>query len=256
MQPLNRIDFVKLISIAGRFVPLLGFSNSLHGFHNYDVNKELSVHIFSKYLQFLDYRIKGEVAVQMGFSGVDLAVRPKGYVLPEQIKIDLPKAVSDINTAGSHCEMITTSIENINNSLDVDIIETATKQKINYYHANWFNYIAGKLFQEPIAIYKEQIKELSIFNSNYNIIGCYKKHEGKKEGVSFWEIKRILEYSDLNYFGTQNDIRHAKTEGDHSWISGFKLLYEHIKVIVLKGFNGVYLMVNGKLLTYQLIRVC
>ena len=66
----------------------------------------------------------------MGFSGVDLTVRPKGHVLPESVKTDLPKAVSDIKSAGSNCQMITTSIESVNNPLDVDIIKTAAEAEI------------------------------------------------------------------------------------------------------------------------------
>ena len=177
------------------------------------------------------------MAAEMGFSGVDLTVRPKGHVLPEQVKTDLPKAIADIKLGGSQCEMITTSIENESNQLDVDIIKTATQYGVKYYRTNWFEYFEDKSLEESIEIYKNQIKDLSHLNAKHNIIGCYQNHAGVKVGASFWEIKAILESANKQYFGTQYDIRHAMAEGGHSWVNGLNLLQNHIKVIVLKDFK-------------------
>ncbi len=59
----------------------------------------------------------------MGFSGVDLTVRPKGHVLPKSVKMDLPKAIEGIKKGGSDCLMMTTAVESVNNPLDVDILK-------------------------------------------------------------------------------------------------------------------------------------
>ena len=237
MASKKRRDFIKKTALAVGAVPFLSFPNELFALDSNLLNEELSVHIFSKHLQFLDYKATGEMAAEMGFSGVDLTVRPKGHVLPELVKIDLPKAISEIKSGGSHCEMITTSIESANSPLDIDIIKTAAQQAVKYYRTNWFEYINGKSLEESIEIYKNQIKELSSLNAQHNIIGCYQNHAGVKVGASFWEIKAILESAETEFFGTQYDIRHAIAEGGHSWVNGLNLLQNHIKVIVLKDFK-------------------
>lgn len=243
MASISRKDFIKKTALTVSALPLLSFPLSSWAMEN-SIEEHLSVNIFSKHLQFLDYTSTGGMAAEMGFSGVDLTVRPKGHVLPELVKVDLPKAVSEIKSAGSTCEMITTSIESVHNTLDVDIIKTAAKSGINYYRTHWFKYIEGKTMEDSLELYKQRVKELSNLNSEQNIIGYYQNHAGKNVGASFWEIKKILEAADVNHFGTQYDIRHALAEGGHSWENGLKLLQSNIKGIVLKDFK--WGKVNGK----------
>ncbi len=205
---------------------------------------QLDVNIFSKHLQFLDYKTTGEMAAEMGFSGVDLTVRPKGHVLPETVLTDLPKAVKDITASGINCNMITTAIESVNNPLDVAILEAASKAQIKYYRTNWFKYRDGISMQDSLLLYQEEIKKLGELNKKLGLIGCYQNHAGTNVGASYWEIKKILETVNPDYFGTQYDIRHAMVEGGNSWENGLQLLHSQTKVIVLKDF--IWGKVNGK----------
>ncbi|GAA3638139.1 sugar phosphate isomerase/epimerase family protein [Flavivirga jejuensis] len=237
MESESRRNFIKKTILTTGFIANFGLLEEAMAAISIEPHDDLSIHIFSKHLQFLDYKTTGEMAAEMGFSGVDLTVRPKGHVLPELVKTDLPKAISDIKSAGSNCKMITTSIESINNPLDVDIIKTAAKQGVKYYRTHWFKYLEGKPMNESLEIYKQEVKNLSDLNKENNIVGYYQNHAGTNVGASFWEINAILEGADLNYFGTQYDIRHAVAEGGHSWKNGLKLLQNHIKGIVLKDFK-------------------
>lgn len=239
----TRRDFIKRTALVGGGIPFLQAFNPWYALEDNTSIDKLSVNIFSKHLQFLDYKATGEMASEMGFDGVDLTVRPKGHVLPELVKVDLPKAIDSIKAGGSDCKMITTSVESINNKLDVDILKTASNHEVKYYRTNWFEYLKQRPLEESMEVYKNQIKELSHLNKELNIIGCYQNHAGIKVGASYWEIKQLLESADLNYFGTQYDIRHAVAEGGHSWVNGLKLLKNNIKVIVLKDFK--WGMVDG-----------
>jgi len=50
------------------------------------------ISIFSKHLQWLDYKEMANVLHEIGFDGADLTVRPGGHVLPDRVEEDLPKA--------------------------------------------------------------------------------------------------------------------------------------------------------------------
>lgn len=242
MKPTNRREFIKKTSLSLGVLPLVGYPFNI--FMNNDINNDLSVHIFSKHLQFLDYEELGAMAAEMEFSGVDLTVRPKGHVLPEFVKKDLPIAIQAIEKGGSSCSMITTSVESIHSSLDVDVLTTATQSGIKYYRTNWFKYNDDLTLEASLEKYRNQIKELGDFNKKVGIIGCYQNHAGKDIGASFWELKKLLETADSDYFGLQYDIRHATVEGGKSWENGLKLLHRAIKTIVLKDFK--WGKVNGK----------
>lgn len=231
----SRRHFIKNLVGASCALP---FSNIYNQFSFEPVDLELlNVSIFSKHLQFLDFKETGQMAAELGFDGVDLTVRPKGHVLPENVKKDLPKAVRAIKKGGSTCNMLTTSIESVDNPHDVDIIQTAGQNGISYYRTHWYKYAKDIPMTQSIEQYQHQIYELGELNKENNIIGCYQNHAGTKVGASYWEIHQILEKADPKYFGTQYDIRHATVDSGYSWTNGLKLLHKQIKVIVLKDFK-------------------
>ena len=243
----TRREFTKLaaLGVIGT-IPFNGLANPLFN-SVVDLNTDLDISIFSKHLQFLDYETTGAMAAEMGFSGVDLTVRPKGHVLPSNVEKDLPKAIAAIKKGGSSCKMITTAIENASKQLDIAVIKTAAKEGIEYYRSNWFAYKEEISMEDSLAFYVKEIQKLGVLNKEWGIVGCYQNHAGLKIGGSFWEVKKILETVNPNYFGVQYDIRHATVEGGVSWKNGLALLQTYIKTIVLKDFKWVQVKGEWKL---------
>ena len=247
MSSITRRSFTKQAALGIGFIPLLGFSNNL--FENESNTDTLSVHLFSKHLQFLNLEQAGEKAAELGFQGLDLTVRPKGHVLPETVIEDLPKAIADIKKGGSTCLMMTTAVEDAANQTDVNVLKTAAQLGIKYYRANWFKYSEERTMEADLEYYQQKIKTLSLLNKQLGISGCYQNHAGRSVGASIWEIKKILEQAEPGYFGTQYDIRHAMVEGGLSWENGLKLIKSSINTIVLKDYkwgqvNGVWKPIN------------
>ena len=160
----TRREFIAKTACVAGYIPFstFGFQNVFNDLPN----NQLDVNIFSKHLQFLDYKTTGAMASEMGFSGVDLTVRPKGHVLPETVLSDLPKAVKDITASGVSCNMITTSIESVNNHLDVNILKAASKEHITFYRTNWFKYKEGVSMPDSLLLYQEEIKKLGDLNKS------------------------------------------------------------------------------------------
>ncbi|WP_136480695.1 sugar phosphate isomerase/epimerase family protein [Cognatitamlana onchidii] len=244
MEPYSRRDFIKKAALATGFVSNLGFSSSVFSPINYNAVKPLEVSIFSKHLQFLDYETLGAKAHEMGFSGVDLTVRPGGHVEPSNLKVDLPLAIKGIINGGSKCNMITTQIESVERRLDLNILQEASRQGIKYYRTNWFNYDYELGMVETLKKYNGQLLDLARINKSLGLVGCYQNHAGTKIGASFWEVYQLLENIDSSYFGVQFDIRHATVEGFNSWKNAFELLKSKVRTMVLKDFKWVE--INGK----------
>ncbi|MCG9793224.1 sugar phosphate isomerase/epimerase family protein [Flavobacterium algicola] len=242
MNSTNRRDFIKKSALGMTALPFINLPYPLFKNDDNDMDS-LSVNVFSKHLQFLDYYNAGEAAAEIGFTGLDLTVRNNGHVLPELVKNDLPKAIHEIKKAGSSCSMITTAISSISNPLDVAIVETAAKEGIDFYRTDWYKYTRENTMQEDILLYQQEIKKLSELNKANNIIGCYQNHAGLLIGASFWEIENLLKTANKDFFGMQYDIRHATAEGGYSWQNGFNLLHSQIKTIVLKDFK--WMNING-----------
>lgn len=240
---ITRRNFTKLSAAAIGSMPLMGFSNSLFN----AVAKpqdDLTISLFSKHLQFLDYNEMAAAASEIGFDGLDLTVRPKGHVLPEKVIDDLPKAVTAMKKYGINPGMMTTNIWDVNNSEQKTILETASTLRFSHYRTDWLKYPENRTIAESQAIYGQEAAALEMLNKELGLIGCYQNHAGNHVGAPIWDLPPILEATKNEFIGAQYDIRHAVVEGGNSWELGLRQIKPFIKSIVIKDFK--WGQVDGK----------
>jgi L-ribulose-5-phosphate 3-epimerase len=235
----SRRDFMKKSILVSSLFPLMhGNVQAISTARGRHANP-LKVHIFSKHLQFLNYRDMAEAAAEIGFDGVDITVRPKGHVLPERVETDLPKAVEAIRKTGLAHAMITTAVQDAGNSTDKKLLETAAQLGIKYYRMNWLRYPEDKSIPEAIEQFQQTVKALSQLNKKVGLTGCYQNHSGNLAGASLWELWDMLQKADKQHMGVQYDIRHAVVEGALSWKNGLRLIQPQIKILAIKDFLWV-----------------
>jgi sugar phosphate isomerase/epimerase len=134
--------------------------------------------IFTLCLQFLSYDDLGEVVADLGFDGVELVVAKGRHVLPENVKIDLPKAVNAMRKAGIDVPMIVTEINDADHHLTEDILGTAADLGVKYYRMGKYYYNNKLSVFENLNHYKQKLKKLEILNRKYNLQGGYQNHSG------------------------------------------------------------------------------
>lgn len=207
--------------------------------------KDLEIHVFSKHLQFLDYKVLGEMVKEMGFAGADLTVRPGGHVLPENVEKDLPKAVEGLKLAGLEPKMMTTAITDVQDPVNKTLLRAAAENGIKYYRLGWFKYPESGSIVEAAKGYNKKMQEIARQNEEVGIYGSYQNHSGANyAGASLWEVQNILAKTSLPHMGCQFDIRHAVVEGGLSWKTSLRLIKERINTIVLKDFR--WEKINGQ----------
>jgi L-ribulose-5-phosphate 3-epimerase len=243
-EEITRRSFLEKTTLAGMgmAMPISVFSKPL--FENKNSITDLDIHIFSKHLQFLNYKDMANAASEIGFNGVDLSVRNKGHVLPERVKDDLPKAIEAIKKVGFQPKMMTSGILSADEKYTNDVLETASKLGVEFYRLGYYKYPEKKSIPEAVTDISEQIKALSILNEKLGIKGAYQNHAGVHVGAAIWEIHEMLKGVDNGFMGSQYDIRHAVVEGGKSWETGLKLIKPKINTLVLKDFKWV--LKNGK----------
>ena len=200
---------------------------------------KMTLHVFSKHLQFLDYQTTAQVAAEIGFDGVDLAVRPKGHVLPENVATDLPKAVSAIKRAGLQARIMTTAIMDPQEESATTILQTAAEQGITHYRTSYLRYDEKAInLPQSLDEFRQQLKAVATLNEKTGMIGGYQNHAGEQYvGAPIWDIAMLLHDINSPYLGSQYDIRHATVEGGQAWPLGLDLIRSHINVIVIKDFR-------------------
>ncbi len=239
----SRREFAKLSAMGLATIPLLSFQNGLEKMVS-SMPEHLSVHLFSKHLQFLNYNDMSAAAVEMGFDGLDLTVRPKGHVLPENVMEDLPSAVEAMKKYGLSPKMMSTNVWDAHNTVQKAVLETASALGFTNYRTDWLKYPENKSITESQALYGKQAKDLEMVNEKLGLIGGYQNNSGMNVGAPVWDLLSILESTNGKYMGSQYDIRHAVVEGGECWELGLRRIKSFINSIVIKDVKwGV---VDGK----------
>lgn len=232
MSMMNRKNFISTTtaSLAGLCV--------LPGQALYSDRPSNPVCIFSKCLQFLNYDELGETISKIGFNGADLTVRKGGYVLPENVKIDLPGVVKALRKAGIDVPMIVTDINDANDRYTEDILATAAELGIKYYRMGSFYYHKDNTVFKDLDGYKKKLEGLEKLNRKYDIRCGYQNHSGPWGivGGAVWDLYYILKDFDPEYVGIQYDIAHATAEGGYSWELALKVVKPWINSLAIKDF--------------------
>ena len=121
----TRRNFLKKSILTGALFPLV--PADLFAITASNTAARLKIHIFSKHLQFLNYRDMANAVAELGFDGIDLTVRPKGHVLPERVEDDLPKAIAAIRKVGLVSSMMVTAVDDASDPIDKKVLAAAAK---------------------------------------------------------------------------------------------------------------------------------
>ncbi|WP_372652960.1 sugar phosphate isomerase/epimerase family protein [Draconibacterium sp.] len=238
----SRRSFIKR-SLLASMVPLTGLT-PVFGMSILGGNSKRKVYIFSKHLQWLDFDEMALTAKNIGFDGIDLTVRPKGHVIPERVKEDLPRAINAIKAAGLDADRMTTAITDPEDALTIDILETAAKEGIKNYRLGWFDYNPTLSIEENITGFNLKLRGLAKLNKELGLTAAYQNHAGEMAGGPVWDMSLMLDGIDPNLVGVRYDIRHATVEGGTSWPLGMKLLADKINSFDVKDF--IWKKTDGK----------
>ena len=229
----NRREFGAAIA-TGFFAESIGRT----GISAASPGSRMNLCVFSKHLQWLDYEEMAATAVELGFDGVDLTVRPGGHVEPDRVKRDLPRAIKAIRAAGLEIPMITTAITDATSPASVAVLEAAAQQGIGHYRMGYFRYEPAQSISETLDLARKKLEKLEVLNRRLGICGDYQNHAGSRYvGASVWDLRELLGGLDPRWLGCQFDIRHATVEGGLSWSTDFKAVTARTHTLVLKDFR-------------------
>lgn len=196
------------------------------------------VAIFSKHLLFLHGEDLPKAAAQIGFDGIDLAVRKGGHVEPERVRQDLPPMVELIRKHGLEVPMITTDIVDIETPYAEDVLRTMAELNIHYYRWGGLKYGGSQPYAAQLAAMKPRIAKLAGLNARYKANAMFHTHSGEGVvGASIWDLYILLKDFDPTLVGINYDVGHATVEGGlGGWINSFNISGQYVRGIAVKDF--------------------
>jgi sugar phosphate isomerase/epimerase len=199
---------------------------------------KLKVAIFSKHLLFVRGEQLAQTASDLGFDGIDLAVRRGGHVEPDRVKQELPGLVATIRKHGLEVPMLTTDIADTETPYAEDILRSMSELGIRHYRWGGFKYNRDTPLAKQLADLRPRVEKLAKLNARYRVGAMYHTHSGiGLVGAPIWDLHELLNGLDPAAVGVNYDVGHATVEGGFGgWIDSFRITGSYLRGIAVKDF--------------------
>lgn len=194
--------------------------------------------MFSKMLQEFSVAEAARRIKELGFDGVDLTVRPKGHVEPENVGLALPEALKAIRDQGLSVPMITTGITSADDPAAEPTMAAAVHEDIRYLKLGYWRAPRGGLV-EAIEQTRRDLDGLSKLAEKYHVTLGVHNHSGAGyvncQPAVIW---MLLKDRDPSRIAAYFDPGHAAVEGgDGGGRQGLELLGPSIRMVAVKDFG-------------------
>jgi sugar phosphate isomerase/epimerase len=194
--------------------------------------------MFSKMLQEFSVAEAARRIKSLGFDGVDLTVRPKGHVVPEEVARALPLAVKEIHAQGLAVPMASTAITRANEPHAEATVDAAAGQGITMLKLGYWNAPRGKL-REAIDAARLALDGLERLAESYHVTFGIHNHSGPGYvNCQPAVILGLLRDRDPKRVCSYFDPGHAAVEGGNGgWRQSLELLAPQIRMLAVKDFG-------------------
>jgi sugar phosphate isomerase/epimerase len=190
--------------------------------------------MFSKHLQSLPLLDAGKALMGLGFEGIDLTVRPGGYVEPPHVKRALPEAVKRLREAGLVVPLATTAITH------ADDVATATfhaarEAGVREIKLGYVPYGDFLTFQRTLDQAARDLDGIERLARATGVRANLHSHSGPyltaNPAVMWW----LLKDRDPEAIGAYVDPGHMTIEGGRDgWRMGLDILATRITLVAVK----------------------
>ena len=193
--------------------------------------------VFSKMFQRLPLDEFGKLVAEMGFEGVDLTVRPGGYIPPQRVEEELPRAIEALKDRGLSVPMITTSITSVEDPYAEATFRTASECGVRYLKLGYWRYEGFGRLKTQIEEARKRLKEIQVLSRRYGVTAAIHIHSGMYLTAEPAIVAEILEGFDPDLVGAYIDPGHMVVEGGLAgWLMGLDVLSDKIRMVAVKDF--------------------
>ena len=192
--------------------------------------------LFTKVLQWVPLGDLPQVVQDLGFKGIDIAVRGNGHFQVEDLKSKLPPLVAKSTALGMETLIMTTELPGENMGQMDEILRIMAGEGVRDYRMGWFRYKTQNPMEE-LKAYNTRLKKLAELHEKHQVQGHYQNHAGNGVGGSVLEMLYLLDGIDPGQIGIQYDLRHAMVEGYRSWETAFHAIKHKITTLDVKDYK-------------------
>lgn len=154
-----------------------------------------------------------EFMKEAGLDGVDLAVRPRHPVNPENVETELPKAVATFQAAGLVVGFVTAhnSVNDPESAVARRLFDSCGKAGVTAIKVGYFRYAGG--FEASLADARKRLTGFARLAEKTGVRACYHTHSGGFLGANGSALRLLLQDFDPHHIGAYLDTGHLAIGG-------------------------------------------
>jgi len=192
---------------------------------------------FSKPFQTLGAEEMAALVADIGWSGIECAVRKKGQIEPERVGEELPRLVEAFRRRGLDVPVLVTDIISVHQPHAETLLRTASKLGIKRIRLGWFRYTADRPIPAQLGDFGAALKDLGAACGDLGIQAGVENHSGADLfGAPIWDVYTVIREQHTRNIGYCFDIGHATVEGGLSWPIQARLAEPYYISVYMKDF--------------------
>ena len=197
----------------------------------------MKIMLFSKHLGELSVAEAGEVIADLGFDGVDLTVRPRGHVLPENASRELGGAIETLTGMGLAVPMITTGITSASDPHATAIFEAAAQAGVSELKLGYWRYEGFGTIRAAIDGAARDLDGIETLAKRTGMRAVIHNHSGNFVSALAPLVWQLIADRDPAAVGAYADPGHLMVEGGlGGWRMALDLLGDRIAVCAFKDY--------------------
>jgi sugar phosphate isomerase/epimerase len=194
--------------------------------------------MFSKWLGQYDVAEAGRLVAGLGFDGVDLTVRPRGHVPPENAAVALPEAVRALAGLGLATPLITTDITEAGAAHAAQIFDAAAASGVSELKLGYWRCPPGGRVQSLLDQAARKLDGIEKLAQRAGVRANIHTHSGPNLSALAPLVWWLIKDRDPRAVGAYVDPGHMVLEGGVSgWRMGLELLCGRITVAAVKDMS-------------------
>ena len=171
---------------------------------------------FTKFWADLSVRELGERAVELGYDGLDLTVRPGYTVNPNNVAEELPPAARLWESMGVGCQMISASGDLIDPAAGEAqrLFQAAGEAGVPRIKIGYFRYTAGQSFGAALAAARRALEGFEALSRRTGVQTVCHTHSGMCLGSNCAGLRDLLDGRDPAHVGAYPDLGHLAINGE------------------------------------------
>ncbi len=189
----------------------------------------------SKFFNTLSPAELGEKALELGYDGVDVCVRPGHPVTPENVVTELPKAVTLWQSQGLCCPMATAP---------VTFVDPTTEEAERMYAGcmaagvprlklGFFRFKDGDDYWQRVDASRRALEQFAQLSEKHGVQTVYQVHSGQCLGSNCAGVMHLLRGFDPKWIGAYPDLGHILLDGE-DYAMGLALIRDYLSIVAIK----------------------